>query len=58
VVVLGSVSASRGLVEHLHGAGARVVVHTVNDRGLASDWLAAGVDGVMTDFLSAVAVGN
>jgi len=58
VVVLGSASASRALVERLHGAGARVVLHTVNDPALARAWLAAGVDGLMTDFLSTAAAGN
>jgi glycerophosphoryl diester phosphodiesterase len=58
VVVLGSSSASRALVERLRGAGARVVVHTVNDPARARDWLAAGADGLMTDFLSTPAVAN
>lgn len=51
VVTMSTTRFNRGLVKRLDSLGAKVYVHTVNDRDSAADLRAKGVWGIYTDSL-------
>ena len=48
-VVTNHALMDAGLIEHLHGAGLRALVYTVNEPADARRLLALGIDGMITD---------